>query len=83
MITIEKGIQMPEAKLFPRKQRQEQHAEIHDTVSRLEPGDSFIVPAKYVSTQNSFWMRQQLESRYGIRLAQRRMPEGIRVWRVA
>ena len=74
---------MPEARLLPHRQRQEQHSEINDIVSRLSPGDSFIVPAKYISAQNSFWMRQQFETRYGIRLAQRRMPEGIRIWRVA
>lgn len=83
MITIEKGIPVPEAKLLPNRQRREQHAEIHDTVSRLDPGDSFIVPEKYISANNSFWMRQQLEKSYGIRLVQRRMPEGIRIWRTA
>ncbi len=66
-IKIEKGI--------PLLRQHARPGGLTDTVRRLQAGDSFLLPPTWDRT--SCW---QIARKFGMRIAIRKVPEGIRVW---
>lgn len=75
---IDKGIPMPEA----RGLKERKHHKVYELVEKMQIGDSFLADETVVF-KGCFSTRCHLEKKYGIKLAQRKTAEGIRVWRTA
>ena len=75
---IEKGIPIPQAA----RRSFRKHHDLYEIVEKMKVGDSFLVKESLIY-KGVFSAKNALERKYGIKLAQRKTPEGVRVWRMA
>ena len=75
---IDKDIPLPPANLGNRLK----HHELYEIVKQMKIGESFLAEKIHICGQ-VFSPKQSLERKHGIKLCQRKTPEGIRVWRIA
>lgn len=75
---IEKGIPIPKQHYV----RNRKHHHVYELVENMQVGDSFLASENLIF-RGAFSSRAYLEKKYGIKLTQRKTPEGVRVWRIA
>ena len=75
---IDKDIPIPQA--FRRLTRK--HHDLYEIVEKMQVGDSFLAKESLIY-KGVFSTKHALERRYGIKLAQRKTAEGVRIWRTA
>lgn len=74
---IDKGIPITDIRRVRRK-----YYDVYEIAAKMEIGDSFIAPTGAIY-RGSFMIKHRLEHKHGIKLAQRKTPEGLRIWRTA
>jgi hypothetical protein len=75
---IDKDIPIPQA--FRRLTRK--HHDLYEIVESMQVGDSFLAKESLIY-KGVFSTKHAIERKYGIKLAQRKTPEGVRIWRTA
>ena len=58
------------------------HHDLYEIVEKMQVGDSFIAKQCLIY-KGVFSTKHALERKFKIKLAQRKTPEGVRVWRTA
>lgn len=75
---IDKDIPIPKSK----KGFQLKYEELHETIGKMEIGDSFLVPGNAMK-KGYLGNPQYFKQKFNIKLTQRKTAEGVRVWRIA
>lgn len=78
---IEKMIPLPSPAYGKGKKVSEENKPLYALIGKMEVGDSFLCPAQYMTEKGTFYLKTRLEKKYGIRLCQRKVEDGIRIWR--
>lgn len=80
---LDKHIPLPPKGYAGGREISEEKKPLYDLVGNMEVGDSFLCPPQYLLPQGTFFMKTRLETKFNIRLSQRKVEGGIRIWRTA